>query len=309
MTIVDVYNRYGVPYRTTDARGGWVETHCPFCPGSADYHLGHSIPNSYFRCWRCGWHDAVTTLSVLCHIDRGTALDIYRSLRTDPGRPPRTDKEVQVKVNLSLYRYPNDVGPMQTNHRRYLEGRGFDPDKIEQEWGVLGTGPTSRLDGIDGEPAIDYRYRLLVPVRWNDVEVSFQTRDVTGKALHKYLACPTAREIRHHKYILYGRSECWGDTGVIVEGVTDAWRLGPRACAVFGIQYRSEQVLAIARRFKRVAIVFDSEPQAQAQARKLAAQLRLHLNEAPTIVYLGDGIDPGSMAQDDADHLIKELTN
>jgi hypothetical protein len=129
---------------------------------------------------------------------------------------------------------------------------------------------------------------------------------VTGKSDRKYLACPTDREVKHHKHILYGRQECWKGTGIIVEGVTDVWRLGPTACAVYGIQYRQEQVLEIAKRFKRVAIVFDAESQAQAQARKLAVELRPALGTEPVVVNLGSA-DPGSMSQDDADHLVREL--
>jgi hypothetical protein len=190
---------------------------------------------------------------------------------------------------------------MRRSHREYLEGRGFDPDAVEREWGVLGTGPASYLDGID------YRFRLLIPVRWGGAEVSFQTRDVTGRSDRKYLACPAGREVKHHKHVLYGRQECWGETGIIVEGVTDVWRLGPRACGTFGIGYAAEQVLAIAKNFRRVAIVFDAERQAQAQARRLAAQLRLRLGTEPVVVDLGDGADPGSMSQDDADHLVRDL--
>jgi hypothetical protein len=243
-------------------------------------------------------------LSSLCHVDRSAAFDIYQSIRSGPSGPVRgaKDKEAQVRVNLSLYKRPPGVDSMATNHRHYLEGRGFDPDQIEREWGVMGTGPMSYLDWID------YRFRLFIPVRWNDEEVSFQTRDVTGKSDRKYIACPTEREIKHHKYVLYGRQECWGETGIVVEGVTDVWRLGPRACATFGIQYTAEQVAVIARAFRRVAIVFDSERQAQAQARKLAAQLRLWLETPPIVVDLGAGVDPGSMKQDDADHLVRELT-
>jgi hypothetical protein len=299
----DVYRRYGVPYQATDARGGWISAHCPFCAGSAEYHLGFSVSHSYFKCWRCGRHDAIDALVTLCHVDRAAALDIYRSVRGGAAEFAKgRDRKAQARVGISLYRHPGDVGAMRANHRRYLEGRGFDPDLIEREWGVLGTGPMSSLDEID------YRHRLLIPVRWDGAEVSFQARDVTGKSDRKYLACPDGREVRSHKHVLYGRQECWGEVGIVVEGATDAWRLGPRACAVFGIQYRPEQVLEIARHFRRVAVVFDAERAAQAQARRLAAQLRLRLDVEPVVVYLGDGIDPGSMSQDDADHLVRELT-
>jgi hypothetical protein len=304
-SLVDIYLRYGVPHKIDEARGGWVSTHCPYCTGSADYHLGFSLAHSYFRCWRCGYHDAVRTLAMVCQVERSMALDLYRTVRSGHGGVllARRDREVQAKVSISRYRRPDGVGPMDQTQRRYLERRGFDPDRIEREWNVLGTGPTSRLDYID------YRFRLLIPICWGGAEVSFTTRDVTGKSEYKYLACPTDREITHHKHILYGKPECWGETGIIVEGVTDVWRLGPKACAVFGIQYRVEQMREIVRHFRRVVIVFDAERQAQAQARRLAADLRMtRLDDKLVVIDLGGGIDPGSMAQDDAEHLVRSVT-
>lgn len=303
-TIEGVLSRYGVPFRATDARGGWVSVHCCFCAGSADFHLGFSVEHSYWRCWRCGRHDAAEVLAALCRVDRSTAIDLHRAVRGSPGDAQRIarDRAAQAAVRISRYRRPDDVGPMGSVHRRYLEGRGFDPDRIEREWRVLGTGPASRLDGVD------YRFRLFVPVTWDGTEASFQARDVTGRSDRKYLACPVDREVRHHKHVLYGNQEKWGRVGIVAEGVTDVWRLGPTACAVFGIQYRDEQVREIVRNFERVAIVFDAEAQAQAQARRLAATLRLVLDAETVVVDLGSGIDPGSMSQDDADHLVRDLT-
>lgn len=303
-SIAEVYYRYGVPFQITEARGGWISTHCPHCAGSADWHLGYNLAKNFYKCWRCGGHPTIETLAKLCHVDRPTAAELYRSITSAPGGAARAvrDREAQARVGISRYRHPGGVGPMESNHRRYLEGRGFEPDRIAGEWGVLGTGPTSRLDGID------YRFRLLVPIVWDGAEVSFQARDVTGKSDLKYISCPPEREARSHKTVLYGRQESWGRVGVVVEGVTDCWRLGPMACATFGIQYRPEQVLEIADRFERVFVIFDAEPAAQEQARMLAARLRMLLDEDPIVVDLGGGVDPGSLSQDDADHLMRELT-
>jgi hypothetical protein len=261
-----------------------------------------------FTCFRCGFHPGVETLSILCRINHNQAADIWRSIRSATGastlRAAR-DREAQRKITVSRYRRPSDVGPMRANHRRYLENRGFDPDLIERTWGVLGTGPASYLDDGAGKD-VDYRSRLFVPVRWGGEEVSFQARDVTGRSELRYVSCPVAREVVHHKNVLYGIQERWGRTGIIVEGVTDCWRLGPLSCATFGISTKPEQVVEVARHFSRVAIVFDPEPQARARARRLAATLRLRLGTEPVVVDIGSG-DPGSMSQADADHLVKEL--
>ena len=304
-SIAEVYDRYHLPYRVDEARGGWISTHCPYCAGSADFHLGYSAERGYFRCWRCGFHPTIDTLVALLGVDRAAAASIYVSL--SGSGPPRSgraarDREAQTRVGHSRYRHPSDTGAMRPHHLRYLERRGFDPEEVGRRWGVLGTGPMSDLDGID------YRHRILIPVRWDGAEASFQARDVTDRSDLKYISCPPDREVRHHKHVLYGRQEEWGEVGIVVEGVTDVWRLGSRACAVFGVGYRAEQVVEIARHFRRVSVVFDAEPAAQARARRLAATLRLRLGEDVRVVDLGGGVDPGSMAQDDADHLVRELT-
>lgn len=312
-SLAEIYADYGVPYRVDEGRGGWISTHCPHCRGSADFHLGYSLEHRVFTCWRCGGHPGIETLAALCHVSKSDAADLWRSIRstwsatgTSSLRAAR-DREAQAKVSISRYRRPSDVGPMRERHRRYLEGRGFDPDLIEREWGVLGTGPASYLDDGNGKD-VDYRNRLLVPVVWGGAEVSFQARDVTGRSEIKYVSCPPAREARHHKDLLYGRQERWGRTGIIVEGVTDCWRLGPLAAATFGTSYKPEQVVEIARHFDRVALVFDPEPAAQARARRLAATLRIRLGSEPVVVGDLGADDPGSMSQDDADHLVRELT-
>lgn len=305
-TIADIYNRYRIPHRITDARGGWVETHCPFCQGSADFHLGYSIESRAHRCWRCGFHLTVDVLMVLCRIDRTTALDLYRTIGDGkPGasnaRSLERDRAAQARVSITPYRRPSNTGPMTTSHRSYLAGRGFDPERIEAVWGVEGTGPVSYLDHLD------YRHRLFIPILWEGREVSFQARDVTGKSELKYKACPPDREAVHHKGIVYAHPDGFRHpVGIVVEGVTDAWRLGIGTCAVFGTQYKTEQVLAVAARWGRVAVVFDDERAAQARARRLAAQLRAVGCDAIVRRPPGGG-DPGGMAEDDVRCLVGEI--
>lgn len=311
-SMAEVLAYYGVPHRVDEARGGYVHTHCCWCQGSADYHLGYSVERRTFHCWRCGGHPTVDALERLCRVPRSEALDLFRETRGEDAGGAQSaariarDREAQARVSTSRYRRPSDVWPMRANHRRYLERRGFDPERIEREWGVLGTGPTAYLDDGGGKP-IDYRHRLFIPVTWGGEEVSFQARDATGKSDLRYVSCPPAREVVHHKTILYGRQDAWGEVGIVVEGTTDVWRLGPLACATFGISCTPEQIVQVVKHFKRVALVFDPEPAAQARARKLAATLRVRLGESPVVIDLGSG-DPGSMAQDDADYLVRELT-
>lgn len=298
--ILQLYQDYSVDYKTEGhkhCRPGWVNTPCPFCisqPGHEGYHLGATVDGSTFYCWRCGWHHPVKAVSALLRIRYDDAKKLmYQYL----GMISRTASTAP-KVRTKAHKHPTNTGPMQSQHKRYLEKRGFDPDFLEKEWGLLGTGPFSLLDKIN------YSYRILAPILWNGEEVTFQTRDITNKHPLRYLACPEDREIMKHKHILYGKQEKWTDTAICVEGITDVWRFGQQAICTFGIKFTNAQLRLIAGTFKRVAIVYDNEPQAIAQAKELEADLRFRGVDTVRETFEND---PGSMKQDDADYIVKTL--
>lgn len=281
----------GHPHRTE----GWVSIHCPFCIGSKDFHLGISENGRAANCWRCGTHSVAESLSKTLNIPVGKAIHLLNQYTGASIRRPTLD----APVSINPFKLPA-CGPIQQIGKAYLEARGFDPDKIAHEWGVKQTGPISRLDGID------YSRRLVIPIHWNDDIVSFQTRDMTDRAERKYLACPKQREKVHHKDILYGRPDKWQKQKalVVVEGVTDVWRLGTAAVATFGIKYKMTQILELAKAHSRFFILFDNEPQAQIQARALSVKLKA-LRCSVQVISLKD--DPGSLKQDEADDLMHEL--
>ena len=192
----------------------------------------------------------------------------YALIKEYGGRVRKAPVEPVLRVRAKAHKLPSNTGSMGPFHRKYLERRGFDPDKLERMWGLLGTGPLSLLDKLN------YSRRIIIPIFWEGEQVSFQGRDITGKAMQKYLACPEEREIIKHKHILYRSQEVSQDYSqcICVEGVADVWRIGRWAVATFGIKYTREQ-LRILRRFKRVVVWFDEEPQAQQQARKLRMDL------------------------------------
>ena len=89
----------------------------------------------------------------------------------------------------------------------------------------------------------------------------------------------------------------------MVEGIADAWRLGPGAVATFGIKYTPQQITAL-KSFKRVSLLYDTDDEAMKQANKLAYAL------APfcTVEILGlfEG-DPADLPQSEADKLMRSL--
>lgn len=295
MRIQELYSDYVIPSsgRGKNCGPGWIVTKCPFCDDPSA-HLGYSLYDDYFRCWRCGWKPTIETISKLLKVDRNSAKRII----IEYGGTSKKHKHPKTKIRLRVHKLPSGTIPLQKQHRIYLQKRGFDPDKLIHEWGLLGTGPTSMLDGRD------YKHRILAPIFWENKQVSFQTRDITGKAKSRYKACPKDRELIHHKHILYGKQGEWKETGICVEGVIDAWRLGPASFAVFGINYTTEQIHVMAKLFKKVVVIFDNDSPGITQADKLISELRFRGVEAWRVNIEGD---PGAMKQDEADYLVRQI--
>jgi len=297
MQIEKLFTDYHIPYVTEhkNVRYNWIGIHCPFCPGEQNYHLGYSIDDNYFSCWRCGGHGTTKTIAKILSVNWDKAEEIikkYGGVTKQKASSPR------VRVGTNKFQFPSGDLTIHDYHKRYLEKRNFDPERIVEEWGLLGTGPIAKLDDIN------YARRILAPIHWDGRIVSFQGRDITDKHMAKYMACPPEREIISHQHIVYGKPDLGGIRGVCVEGITDVWRLGQDSFAIFGIKFTRHQIRAIARLFEEVVIVFDPDPQAQAQALKLEQELifkgvRAWREEIST--------DPGSLGQEEANYLMKQL--
>lgn len=299
MKTLELFRDYNIPHQTDGhkhCRPGWVNVSCPFCVGNPGLHLGFKLDGSIATCWRCGWHPVGKALAKLT----GLSEPKVREIMTEYGGTPTgvQAKEVKRKVRAKAFKTPSGTTPLQARHKRYILKRGFSPSYLEREWGLLGTGPVSKLDNIN------YSHRILAPIHWDGETVSFQTRDITGKHPVKYMACPEDRELIKHKHILYGRQDRWKKTGICVEGITDVWRLGFTAFATFGIKFTNKQIRAISKHFDRVIILFDDENQAQQQAQTLAGELKFRGVEA--IIQTIDG-DPGGLDQKIANDLVKKI--
>ena len=298
MKIKQLYDDFNVDYAEAghkNVRDGWIGVHCPFCTGKMGYHLGYNMDEDYFACWRCGTHKTRDSLIQILNVDEKTLRTLLQQYGGSDGKP-----RINLQRDKKPFTLPTNCGPLLPAHKQYLADRGFDPDRLESEWGLMGTGPISSLDGLD------YRFRIIAPIQWNGDTVSFQGRDISNRQFAKFKTCPPHVEKIHHKEILYAKMEAWKKVALVVEGITDVWRFGPVAAGTFGIKFKRPQARVIAKSFNRSFILFDPEPQAQWQARVLSDVLNDFGNgHESTVIELKQ--DPGSMSQDEADYLIKQL--
>lgn len=233
-------------------RKGWIGVDCPFCsPGIHHYRLGFHEYSGRVNCWMCGRVDPVEVLVEICKISKREAIDLWRSRR----------RGFQIDTNekhTGRYKEPNGVGELRDAHRRYLRGRGFDPNSLTSIWEIGGMGP-----GKLG-------WRIFIPIfDANGKRVSWTTRSIG--AGRRYISASPDEEAVHHKSLVYG-AHLARNAIIVVEGPTDAWAFGQGAGGVLGIRYTPEQIALLAE-FSVRAICFDRSADAQSRAKHLCKQL------------------------------------
>jgi hypothetical protein len=303
MDIRPLLNALRIEYITSGNKhctAGWVNTHCPFCQGDKNYHLGIPLDGKISKCWRCGKHPIYQTLSKLSKTPES---QIRQLAKNYTGMKPVT-KPAKVSIRRKAFKYPSGAGDLLPQHEKYLTKRFFQADSLIKTWGIMGTGPIGKL----GE--LDYRWRIIAPIIWDSKVVSFQGRAISDKIEPKYKACPLDRELVCHKHIVYCHPECdWSKHVIVVEGITDVWRLGKQAVGVFGIEYLPQQVRSICKmkrkaKDKKLIVLFDDDPQAIIKGKELVADLNFRGMDARQEIIVGD---PGAMEQQEADEMMNKF--
>lgn len=302
MDIIRFYHDYDIPFADEDAghkhcRPGWIQIECPFCSGNPGWHLGYNYIDDFYRCWRCGWHSKDEVISKLL---KCTRIDTFKIIKQYKGKIDRPEKALQIQeIGTAEFKYPTMMkDELRELHVQYLENRGFDPDLMQKQWNLKSTTFIAPLDKID------YKWRIIAPIKFQGQDVSFHSRDITGKSPFKYLACPKKYEIVHHRNLVYGIDHVKKDSVIVTEGIFDAWRIGYGAVATFGVEFSFAQINLLSK-FKKIFILYDSDSAGEHKAQELIAMLRLKTKAER--IYLPYGKDPADLKQDDADSLRNSL--
>ena len=289
---------YRIDFRTDGNKHcspGWVNIHCPFCAGGKDYHLGIHLTGSGCCCWRCGKKKLWDVIKAITGPSQAVLTQIkeryYRS-----GNQGIRAKETSLLTASSVKLPKGIVEGIPNRAQLYLEGRNFDPEQLTKTWNLQYTGPIG-----------SYKFRIVAPIYLPDgTLISYQGRDYTGRAGLRYKACRKEEEVIPHQDCLYGEGLVHSAHIIVVEGIADAWRLGPGAVACFGIAFTSAQVERLAQ-YQRVTIIFDGEERAMAQAHLLSQWLKgIDSKIDVQIIEIMEG-DPAELDQWDADKLMYDL--
>ena len=253
----------GIHFNTEgkNATRNGLSVRCPFCDDPSDHGSFYRY-SLHYRCWRCKGGSGMDALLALSGRPKS---DIMKALKEcgGPASPIAQGRTFASRLTLP----GRDLLPY---HREYLLKRGLDPDMLVRRYGIRGTNPFDKFEGIN------YGNRIIIPIYDLDGNlVSFQGRDVTGAPdVERYKVCPVNKSLMHYKDIVYGGNLATGRRVVVVEGVVDAWKLGPGAVATFGTGCKPSQIMCLSR-WPEVVFFFDPEPEAQAKARAYAKELAM----------------------------------
>lgn len=259
---------------------GWVQLHCPWCSG--EWTLGFNLEYGNFNCWRCGKKDVWDTIGRLLHTTNRSLVARMVHQFSRGGLPePLKPKMKRRKRTLAP---PLGLGGLGPQHRKYLLGRGYNPDTLEKDWELGGTAHLSK----------DWSWRVIIPIHnANGETIAYQGRAIKEGVRPKYKMTDDEDCLEDPKTILYGIDKAVGEAVLVVEGVTGVWRIGPGTVGTLGIDWKKAQANKL-RGYKRRYILFDPEPKAQQRAEELANWLSYF----PGITEIVDGFrtDPGEFS-------------
>jgi len=281
---------------------GWVGIQCPFqhCYDSSK-HMGINIRTAMFHCWICGESGNIIKLIKVIEdctwSEAKLRLSQYQTFFDNEEDIRGKYKKIEDIENTSKIHdkrkccLPSECIDLMPMHKKYLISRGFDADKLIKEYHLKAVYNVGR-----------YRGRIIIPCYLDNRLVSYLTRDVTGTSEYPYIDCKEEEAIIPVKHTLYNIDNT-SRVAILVEGVTDVWRLGKSAIASFTSNMTDEQkILLIRKGIKKLFVMYDQD--ASKKASKLAKDLGAIID---TELILLDKGDPCDLSPDEVRQIRKDL--
>lgn len=301
---------------------GNLNIDCPWCKDSkGKFHMGINIDKLVYGCWKDTQHRGnklAYLISCLIHCSYKRAKQIIGESKI------KIDGEISLNATLNRLLYKNsnnttcesndregyDLSEFDTfktisydsNHYNYLTTRGFDDimlliDKYDLRYSTLKS----------------WKDRVIFPIHINDQLVTWQGRDVTGKAYLRYKDLSKDKSKTFLKSCIYNYDNLvnGGDILYVCEGIFDAIKIdfythsNVSATCVFTKTVSKEQyrlLFKIVNKFKQVRILFDQNT--VKQANRVKGELSV-FNKNIKVVYLDSSIkDAGDMSKEQIKEMI-----
>lgn len=304
MNFQKLFEDYKISYSTRVNRG-WINSNCPYCDTKTDsFNMGFN-PNGkgYCTCWKCGGHDLNRTLSLLLGIPRTELPAVLSQYEGRSGVLQELNKKTAKAKHLEL---PNQG--FTSAERKYLISRNFSPRFLHEKYGVVG-------GGIAG----DWKYRIIIPLYYKGVLVSWTGRSILGKQtlkdkkIPRYKNLSIEKSIYSSKDLFYNLDKSQGKSVILTEGCFDVIRLGDEngnsdnvICSL-GTQLTESQIKLLGERFEKVFIMFDNEPEAQIKARKFGMRIASIGVEVEIVNFYEDfGVNDGGECSSEQVKIIRK---
>lgn len=251
MNIKQYLEDKGIEYKTAGHKNvtrGWINIQCPFSHcGDKTNHMGINLASGGWNCWICNssHHDIAFLIKELEKCTLPKAISIVK--KYDDGT---VYKEEKIRTSSEVWIPTGIVNHWPDEHLEYLHDRKFSESIIE----------LYRLKPIGKNG--HYNHRILVPFFINNKIVSWQAADVIRLESGRipYLDCPPEKSIIPVHHCLYNYDSLTDDKAIIVEGVTDVWRLGKSSIATCTKNFTREQILLLKKKnIKSVFVIYDSD--------------------------------------------------
>lgn len=301
-----------------EQRGEQYQLCCPFCGDTrfrlyVSYAFGQqdNSGNRNFNLWNCH-NEKCQQSEVNRRIFRSkTAAPLGRQIvRSAPPSPPAPAPSAPQPIVLPDGLIPITSLPATNPGPAYLIERGFDPAYLEQVWGVRYCSYCTNCTPVATDRILIPIYRpaqMFAPGPQELVLGGWQARLVPGLVL---LGGSEAKYINplgmQKSELLYGLPLAVGAAGpvFVVEGATDAWRVGPGAVALLGKDLSQTQKLLLVYHFAGRPIVVMLDPDAPEAAEKIQQSLQLARpatsgDNRVVLARLPDGRDPADCTREE----------
>ncbi len=271
---------------------GWLGIQCIYCQDHHN-HLGISLFHKNASCWLC--HTTASITDLICDLENTN----YRAA-LDRIDEFQSFKHLEIEVRDRLANdgksvLPEGCVPLRESHRVYLEGRGFDPDQLVQDWGLVSAPVVGK-----------WKHRIIIPVIIEGRVLTFVGLDHTGANPTKYKAAAVEESFAPTSELVYGANHAGGNV-VLVEGTTDAWRIGKGAVATFGMNPGNRRILHLSRmKVDRFFVMYDGEKDAIKNAYVVASML-LEFSNNVEVLEMEMGFDPDDMSAQEVEKLRHNL--
>jgi hypothetical protein len=270
---------------------------CPFCGDhqhSGNNHLGIKLDTKQWNCWICGAGRNKGFLSLVAKLENCSyqqAKEILQPFMHSDMSLVQTANRDDIRALQGQFKLPDEaIKELLPLHKNYLGKRNFDPEFIFKYYNLYSVGNISKR----------WKFRLIVPIYFHFRMVSFIGADVTRQHSLKYKNCQPEESLIPINSTVYNFDRA-KHTVIVVEGITDVWRIGNGAVALY-TKHATRQQLKILSEFERIFIMLDSD--AITAAEELANNLAGFTETE--IIELDEG-DPADMKEEDVKHLRREI--